>query len=345
MIVFRADSNAQIGMGHYARCMKIARAAAQQGQQVLFVTSADSEESPLIQAGFSVRKLGRPHPLGWDPAEAAALVRQLPDVRGIFLDSYRVDAAAMQCLRAAAPLYYLDDLYAFDYPADVLINYNLEATPAAYRPTAWPGRREYLGARYFPAAPELCRWRKTEQQMPAQPEQVLLTSGSADPLHCTEQILQALRPEAWPRTRFQVLVGKFYDDGCRARLAELARALPNVRLLPWGQDMGRLLHDVDLVISPGATTVYESFVVGTPCVSYQFADNQKFQCEVMARMGMAPYGGAFQADGARAAQGVADSFAALQSRQARQACYRQFAPCFDGKGAARIAQIVCGMDK
>ena len=133
MILIRVDGNETIGLGHMMRCLSVADALKKHGTEVMFVTADDKCVALLDRRGY-------PHiTLNTDYSEMNSEADRLLELiagyqpKAVLVDSYFVTESYLHHLKSAARLIYMDDLAAFAYPADVLINYNIFADPEAYQ--------------------------------------------------------------------------------------------------------------------------------------------------------------------------------------------------------------------
>jgi UDP-2,4-diacetamido-2,4,6-trideoxy-beta-L-altropyranose hydrolase len=341
VIIFRADGNSTIGVGHLMRCSAVAKAAAAAGEEVCFLVSPDSGTELLTKQGFAVHRMKKGGALGWDPDEAVSAIAALRP-SAVLADTYRVDDTALKKLADAAELVYLDDLYAFDYPVRTIINYNLEASVERYRPTAYPGRRLYLGASWFPVREQIAQAAEHGKNAGARlrpaVQTVLITTGATDQAGMMRQMLRL--SEDFRSVRFLALTGACYTEDYRTEIGQYAARQPNVSVLSWTDDMGALYASCDLVIAPGSTTVYEAFTVGTPCISYCFADNQIDQCRIMKKKGMAPCAGDFRKGAEPVCRHLQELLEQAMDLTVRTGWHSAFSDVFDGHGADRIAQIL-----
>ena len=62
----------------------------------------------------------------------------------VILDSYRVDYLSMDAIKNVAKLVYIDDLAAFDYPVNAIINFNIEANKQMYTAVKEEQRKKIL---------------------------------------------------------------------------------------------------------------------------------------------------------------------------------------------------------
>ncbi|MDE7299988.1 MAG: DUF354 domain-containing protein [Lachnospiraceae bacterium] len=131
-IAIRVDANAEIAMGHLMRCLSVAEELERRGAEVVFFVSEE-------EAGRVLAERGRRHvclkgSYKEKERELPALLQLLGEYGAscVLLDSYEVTPAYMRALQDRAPLVYLDDLNAFCYPADVVVNYTTGIRKTAY---------------------------------------------------------------------------------------------------------------------------------------------------------------------------------------------------------------------
>ncbi len=132
MILIRADANEKVGTGHMMRCLAIARAVRQRGQQVCFIT-ADDRGTPLLKdKGQDYRVLHSD--FRNMEAELPELVRIVAEYKPDFLlaDSYHITSRYLREIRQTVPVGILDDMVRTDLSADLLINYNIFADASLY---------------------------------------------------------------------------------------------------------------------------------------------------------------------------------------------------------------------
>lgn len=94
-----------------------------------------------------------------------------------------------------------------------------------------------------------------------------------------------------------------------------------------------------MAVSAGGITLYELCAVGTPAISYSFADNQLRNVEKFDEDGMISYAGDLRKDPvAERVAGYLDYYG--QNQKLRQERSLRMQELVDGQGARRIAEIL-----
>lgn len=346
LVYFRTDGNNHIATGHLVRCLSIADACFSLGMKVCFLVS-DQESKALLQSfdpacRFPVRIL--------ETAVYDDLEKELPEVLGMlneagqaeqifFLDSYYVTEHYLSAVRTAAKVAYLDDLQLFDYPADLLINYDVipESRSASYQAAYQNAARTLLGASYTPLRAQFtdlqpyCRDRVSN---------ILVTTGGSDPYHFCLKLIEAFRANSsMDLCQLHVVVGRLNED--KDKLYKLADELPFLQLHENVSDMASLMTSCDLAVSAAGTTLYELCAAGVPSMSFCLADNQMTAAKAFDEAGIIPCAGDIRCNCdevlVKIMNFVTDMLGNFQKRLTAQATMRQLV---DGKGAMRIAKAL-----
>src|SRR5581483_9521730 len=94
----------------------------------------------------------------------------------IVLDGYQFGSAFQAGLKSSGAKVLVPDDYghAGQYPADVVLNQSVTASPTLYSSCS-PGTRLLLGPRYSPLRREFSRWRDWRRTIPSKCRRVLVT--------------------------------------------------------------------------------------------------------------------------------------------------------------------------
>ncbi|TGY97662.1 UDP-2,4-diacetamido-2,4,6-trideoxy-beta-L-altropyranose hydrolase [Petralouisia muris] len=275
-ILFRADGNAAIGAGHVMRCLSIGAAARELEIECVYVTADPSFEKMIQEKGFSCMVMNT---LYSDmDSEWAALEHILnqyqPDT--VFVDSYYVTSEYLKRLKQYGKTVYLDDVLAFPYPADILINYNIYAKRGDYE-SLYSGEnvtmpRLLLGTKYVPLRKEF----QLSEVLPVREpmENILVSVGGADPEHMALKFLNCFIQdrELAGRCQFHFILNSLEPD--KEEIKEIAARHPWIVLHENVQRMSELMLKSDLAVSAAGSTLYELSACGVPAITYVLADNQ-----------------------------------------------------------------------
>lgn len=329
MVLFRVDGNSQIGTGHIMRCLSLAEAFQERGIRPVFVLAEPDMGSLIRQRGFECRVLGTAydHMENELPLFLSLLGEDQPSC--VILDSYFVTQEYMSAVKAKVPLVYIDDLNAFDYPADVVVNYNLYGEQTTYP----PGKTYLLGPQYAPLRKQFQRLapRTAKERV----EQILFSTGGTDPYHAALRCCEYLRehPPA-PGVSCHVVLGAMNQD--TGKIEGIAADTPYI--VPHRQvtDMCALMLQCDAAVSAAGTTLYELCACGLPAVTYVLADNQIDGAAAFEAAGLTLCAGDIRHI-ACFAERIFAKLADLDGREPRREIARRMQALVDGNGAARLA--------
>ena len=345
-VLIRTDGNPDIATGHLMRCLSIASALRELGAQAEFAL-ADPVSAGLL-ASFFEKENFPVHVLHTDyrkPDEELPAMKRLLEngaagqkdgrFRCLLIDSYFVTPPYLEELRRLLPTAYLDDLRAFDCPADLVINYDFLPPRDFYSQAG----RTLLGGQYTPLRSQF------SGLAPAFRERVgslLISTGGTDACNVAGRLasflLRAPQSASW---RIHALTGPMHAH--RQELAALAARESRLQLHENVKDMASLMTGCDLAVSAAGTTLYELCAAGVPAVSFTLADNQLSCARDMQRFAGVPCAG-----DARQEKEIIETLASLlfslaENREKRDALARSMHAAVDGKGAQRIARALLAL--
>lgn len=371
VIFFRTDGNTEIATGHMMRCLSVARACFKvaAGRKIfVFFLVSDKESQEMIcsllkpEEKISVQIL--------ENASYRDLERELPALTALFesfsrkntsqpvlfLDSYFVTPKYLETLAPYACIAYLDDLQLFDYPVDLIINYDVlsQETQKVYEQKYSLAKRRLLGAAYTPLREEFSSVSapSTIALHPQNAYNVLITSGGSDPYHTCLHLLdffadsyqELLAICAVKKLSFQVVVGKLNQDKEALRL--LTAKLPFISLHENVTDMASLMSSCNLAFSAAGTTLYELCALGIPTASFILADNQITCAKAFEKTDTIPLLGDVRVDEEKvfsAARVFLESMLCDphdKSFQLRKKTAARMQQLVDGQGSERIAKML-----
>ena len=329
--MIRADANEQIGAGHVMRCLSIADAFRDIGEEALFVTADHKADQMIHGKGFESVCLDSDWKLIGRENLKDQLDKYHPDV--LIVDSYYVTESCFDGIPDQIHTVYIDDLNEKVFKVDFLINYNIFSSEMDYSLYAQHGTKLLLGSGYAPLRKEFrgagsYRIRKDVRD-------VFVSAGGSDPLGITERLIAGICP-VWPDIRFHFVIGEL-----NPRMDEIRRlAGNNIVLYVNEQNMAGLMKQCDIAISAAGSTLYELCAVGVPTITYTLADNQRPAAEQFQKQGIMVYAGDCRKNKAfddKVCLCLADL---LQYQRRRQEMSVRMQKLIDGQGAARIARRI-----
>lgn len=319
-----ADGSESLGMGHIIRTLSLAKSLRDDGHAVSYISS-EVAGLKIVQAE------------GIDAVNEKDIITAVriekPDVS--IIDRYDVSAGFFQDIRVyCSKIAYIDDLNAFDYPVDILINGTASASQEEYCGQTHASIL-LLGLSYNLVDKRFCLGKKREYRQ--SPQNILLTMGGTDPAHATQKLLELLQQTSlWAAFTFHVVIGKncFYQD----ELVKRYNSNKYIRLHTNLDDLLPLMLECDFAISAGGITLYELIGSGTPSISVVSADNQLMQTEALSNNDLLPTFGLITeitVDHLNTImRKIMADYGAYITR-AQKAC-----TIIDGNGARRIADIL-----
>lgn len=351
MVVIRADANSKIGMGHVMRCLSVADALLKRGEEVLFVTADDTPVPLLTKKGIPYCVLHTDYadmeaelPELWEVLRELPQGAESPDAAlpqkntSILVDSYYVTEKYLAALKKRITTIYMDDIYAFSYPVDMLINYNIYGEEMGYeKDAAFADTKLLLGTEYVPLREEFSAG---EQQRTAANCGILITTGGSDSFNLAGQLLtEAMKYDALKEKEYHVVSGSLNPH--IGELQALAQKHENIHIHCNVTNMAELMAESKVALSAGGSTLYELCAMGVPVIAFSFAENQERLVQTFVKRGIAQYGGNYRTDGNKMIQNTIAGLETLLEDENLRTEYREKARTLvDGKGADRIAEAI-----
>lgn len=378
MVVIRADANSKIGMGHVMRCLSVADALLKRGEEVLFVTADDTPVPLLTKKGVPYRVLHTDYadmeaelPKLWNALSELPQGPGVPEAAlpqkntSILVDSYYVTEKYLAALKKRITTIYMDDIYAFSYPVDMLINYNIYGEEMGYeKDAAFADTKLLLGTEYVPLREEFSAgagYAQSRKELSAETENVtpaedrlhqtaeqgrtadggiLITTGGSDSFNLAGQLLmEAMKYDALKEKEYHVVSGSLNPH--IGELQALAQKHENIHIHCNVTNMAELMAESEVALSAGGSTLYELCAVGVPVIAFSFAENQERLVQTFVKRGIAQYGGNYRTDGNKMIQNTIAGLETLLEDENLRTEYRKKARTLvDGKGADRIAEAL-----
>lgn len=344
MIVFRADGNSFVGAGHIMRSLSIADAFKKVGESCLFITADNELQEIIIDRGHKNLVLNSEYDHMEDELEELTQAIDARDVEVVFVDSYYVTKKYLRdlwqfCVNNSITLIYIDDVLAFSYPCDMLLNYNIYAKvedyKKLYKDHALPTL--LIGTQYAPQRAEFQGLQDRKVKEIA--KDILISTGGADSEHIGLEIIKNISSNPdWNAYRFHMIVGMMNLD--KDKIESFSEGKENIVLYTSVKKMSELMQSCDVAVSAAGSTLYELCLTQTPTITYVLADNQIPGAEGFEKEGVLQCVGDVRAIGVStlAERIICDAIVLCNDYSKRQEIAHKMKYVVDGKGADRIVK-------
>jgi UDP-2,4-diacetamido-2,4,6-trideoxy-beta-L-altropyranose hydrolase len=281
-IVFRADGDGNIGLGHIMRCLSLANIL-KNSFTCLFITrtSSDriksliSEECELISISSSISIFEESNIM------KSVLIRS--DI--LVLDGYHFDERyQIESKLLVSKLVFIDDLANFHYYADLVINHGSSLIENKYKKEIYT--RLLLGFPYLLLREPILR---ASQQMRKlnNPGSIFICMGGADPLKLTAKVFEAALA-CDHINKVIVVTGAAYGEmESLFALSKKTNKEVQIKSDIYVDELVKLIKNCDIAIAPASSISLELCCVKTALITGISADNQIFVLDQLLVAGCA----------------------------------------------------------
>ncbi len=256
-IVFRADGNPQLGLGHVMRCLALADILGPDYDRRFAIVQPAPDVARLIdKKGVTVVALPSDN-----IADFLSIIE--PD-EVVVLDSYSIAEAGQRAIRERArKLVFIDDLVSGRQVADVVINHAGDLSVSDY--DCEPYTLLGLGPKYALVNPAF-----VSRPQPKPDAPVFINLGGADPLNLTHELVTGLLNESDHRLTVVLGAANPHQATFAGFPADRVKLLTNLS----AKQMARAISGCRVAVVACSTISYEICTVGRSFVAIQHADNQ-----------------------------------------------------------------------
>lgn len=305
IIGIRADASALIGTGHVMRCLVLADELYSRGHDVIFFTLFDLGEKQIKEKGYNFIKINSfetnlEEDFFYNDKKKIrkdeenfyyALKQQNLDI--LIIDTYNVDAEYFINLKKILnKIIYIDDINAFSYPVDLVINGN-ESTKYMSYEKYYDYTKFLLGTEYTILRAEFRMI--SEKIIYNSNQEVMITTGGSDNYFVTEKILDAiLSDDILSKLKINIVVGNAFTN--IEKLLKIKENHNNVNLY-WtylqkkpcdkliSDSMSNIMLKSDIAFSSSGSTLYELCLCGCKILNFILSENQKEIASAMSEAG------------------------------------------------------------
>lgn len=339
MFYIRVDANEFIGMGHVMRCLSIAEEFRRRGEKVIFLVADNRSEKIIVSKGFQIICLHS----AWDDldkeVESLINVIEIMKISVLLIDSYYVTENYLRTVRKYTKTIYIDDVDAFLYPVDLLVNYNIYADQLCYKEryqAAGLDTQFVLGCSYVPLRAEFSNVNK---EIKEKVSNILITSGGTDTYNAIGNILETLCRQAWfDGLEYHIILGRFNVH--IEELKERWKQYENVHLLTNVPNMSEYMRCCDIAITAGGVTTYELCACGIPSIMYTLADNQLQIAQTLLQKELIPYVGDIRMEKKACLVSIVSYMEKLLGVDKRKEMSVKIRSIVDGNGCKRLVERI-----
>lgn len=329
-IGFRFEGGGAWGLGHVYRCRNLIAQLLKEGVECI-VFSHFNEAIKTVFREIECEKIDLKSKNQEEEKKEMVVLLLQKKISTLVLDILDTTADYVSELKKYAYIVGIDDCG----EGGQLLNRRINAIvlPAAEKVR---DEADFIGDKYIVLNENVLNYASCEKEISPGISELLLSFGGSDPLNLTQKMLEVLSGSKWNLT---VVAGSAYEnfDYLKKYEAERCRVLKNVNNLP------ELIFKSDLCFISGGITLYEVMAIGTPCcvicqVPHQLVTASRFEKKgAILSLGLGDKLDFSNMD--ELIYGIEKDFErrVLRSRKGKE--------YIDGKGLARVLDIIKGADK
>ncbi len=271
-IIFRADGNAKIGLGHVVRSLALAQMLRQDFECVFAIQAPSAALQNQIRQvchGLIVLPFCSPE----EERFTFELAAYVSEEEVVVLDGYHFRTAYQNTLKEkGATLVCIDDTHAYSFVADAVINPAGGIRQDAYK--AAPYTKLCLGPYYALLRPSFLKAAQAAYKYPEENLRVLLVLGGADPLNHTLRAAKELA-ETGPVEHLEIVVGSAYRYVNELKDWLLTKPRFALHHNLSAEELCGLMQNCHAAVTSPSGVAYEYCSVGGILFVQQTADNQE----------------------------------------------------------------------
>jgi UDP-2,4-diacetamido-2,4,6-trideoxy-beta-L-altropyranose hydrolase len=321
-IIFRADGNSRIGLGHVVRSLALAAMLRNEFECVFAIQEPDETlKAQILETCHGIITLPVCAPS--EDRFNYELSAYISAEEIVVLDGYNFNTTYQQSIRSReAQLICIDDIHAYHFVADVLLNQAGGVDATNYKVASYT--KMLLGPKYALLRQPFLKASKQNRTIPKGKLKLLLNMGGADPDNYTLKIAQEIAALENIAT-IEIVVGSAYKYLKELQIWLHAKTDINLHQNLNAEQMSQLMQKSAMAITSASGVAYEYAAVGGVLFILQTADNQASLYNFLTENGIArPYTSADLPE---------DSSAQFKEQVTIQ---RQY---FDGQSNVRLKEI------
>lgn len=336
-LFFRTEGNSTIGLGHVMRCIALSHIVEPELEPCFIVQENNTAVKQLLHDNQrNMIGIGAIH-----TDEPVWLKQQLTTNDMLVLDGYGFDHAYQQAVHDhVKALISVDDIHAYPFASDVVINHGTDIVPADYE--LMPGTQLFLGPRYAMLRSAFYDAAKAKKERSIN-RNVLVILGGSDPKGISFELLQHNAHEHCDE--LHIVLGVTNPQSSRIKELIESQRITNIFLHHNvnAQELIALAEQCSIAVCSASGVLYELSSVGTGLIACKVVDNQDHFYAYFTREGLALGVDLEQKDAVTAIlahiQTLHASPALIHEQVAKQRAV------FDGSSGERVKAIFTQLDE
>ena len=269
-IIFRADANNQIGLGHIMRCLALASILKNKFHCIFVIASTDTKITTLISQMCPVIILLSKN----QKEELYELEKVLESDDIVVTDGYHFDTCYQKHIKSKVKsLVMIDDKADMDYFADIIINHGNSAIKNTYKAQSYT--QILTGFSYLMVRPEFLAASHKNRQV-YKNGTVFICMGGADPFNITIKAFEACITTDFVKNII-IITGSSY--AYKTKLKSLIN-INKHKTVDWNEDVSaktlvELIKKSQIAICPASTIALEVCCVKAALLTGTVRDNQE----------------------------------------------------------------------
>jgi len=283
-ILVRADASSKIGTGHIMRCLVLAEAFRDKGDEVVFLTRLleGNLDQKIVDSGFEAISLTSVSVYS-EIDEVSELIRAEAASMIVF-DHYGIDAAYEKEIkkRTGVTIMSFDDTYE-KHDSDIVLNHNINADASRYAGLVPAHCELRCGSRYTLLRDEFTSLSPRMRAISSEQIDVFVAMGGADHSNIAQDVLQTLLQH--PAVRATVVttsVNRHLDA-----LRHFSDAQQRISLHIDASKIAERMNAADLAVITPSVIANEVIYMELPFIAIITADNQREMGEFLRQHGIA----------------------------------------------------------
>jgi len=267
-IIFRADGNSKIGLGHVYRLFSLVETV-RRDYDFFFLTK-ESSKTAIVPKAYNLKIIPEHIDMKDEPSWLQANFS--PSEYIIIADGYQFISSYQKAIKNVGyKLMYIDDLASEHLYADIVINHSPQISDEDFKTENYTNLA--LGTDYALLRPKFLECAKTPPILKPL-DKVLVNFGGADMFGLSYKSVRALL-EINKIKEIHVILGAAYNNEdiyeLRNKFSEKISIHKNLSEI----ELIRVMKSCSFAIVPTSTILFELFCIKMPIISGYFVDNQK----------------------------------------------------------------------